>query len=218
MPKKKDKKNGLKKSFIIFLIVAIISLIIVLSKGTIAGYRLVSIDDTAIAEKDEGTKGPKMEVTSEKKYISAESKDKTKLTVTIDGQDVTDTAELSSSDEKIVKIENAEARAVKTGLATITATKDNITATTSIRVIVPIKTLKLGCPFTSINVGETEKLQVDITPSDANIDTLVFSSVNESIATVDANAMITGIKKGVATFKVYDEYTGKESTVKVTIK
>jgi len=213
------KKNKLKKAIIIFLIVSIISFIIVLNKGNIAGIRLIAVSQGVVEEiKKQQPKEPEMNIEVEKKYLSFEKKETTNIKVTIDGEDVTDDVEITSSDEAIIVIENGKAKALKKGVATITATKDGISDSTIIRTIIPIKTLKLSCPLSSIKIGEDEKLQVEVTPSEASTETLVYSAVNESIATVDANAMVTGILKGVATFKVYDEYTGKESTTKVTIK
>jgi len=216
MPKKK-KKSMLKLSITLFIIVALISLAIILNKGYIGSYNLVVGNGISevLEEKEEEHK---MELISKKRYISSATKEKAELTVRIDGIEEIDGIELVSSDESIITIENGFAKAVKNGMATITATKDGLTASVNIRVITPIKTLKLSAEKSAIEVGEDLLLTVNTTPAETTKESLVFSSTNESIATVDANGVIVGVSKGKATFTVYDEYTKKESSTSVTVK
>ena len=217
MPKKKEGK--IRKLFSIsigvFILVTISSLVIVINKGKIGNYSLVYAGETEEVVEEIV---PKMELSLEKKYIAATTKEKTDLTVTIDEIQETEGIEIVSSNENIVKIKDGVATAVKNETATITASKDELSAVTTIHVITPIKTLKLKSTSSSIKVGEELQLSIEITPSEAITDTLTYKSSDESIATVDSNAMITGVSKGKATFTVYDEYTGKESTATVTVK
>lgn len=219
MRKKKEKnvKKILLASVVIFIIIAIISLIIILSKGKIGNYSLVYSGKTEESGELEEIK-PIMELSSEKKYISVVAKEITPLTVKIDGVEQTEGIELVSSNEDVVKIVDGEAKAVKKGSSTITASKDGLLDSINIHVITPIKTIKLVSTSSSIKVGEELQLSVQVTPSDASTDTLTYKSSDETIATVDSNAMIIGVSKGKVTFTVYDEYTGKESSATVPVK
>lgn len=66
--------------------------------------------------------------------------------------------------------------------------------------------------------GESGALKVVITPQDAGDKRVVFSSDNESVATVDANGIIRGISKGSATITVTLVDGGLTATCTVTVE
>jgi len=96
-------KKRLKISIIIFVIIAIIALFLVLNKGHIGKLALVKTN--AEVDSKEEVILPKLTLDIEKEYLSSKNKKETQpITVSIDGESVTEGVELKSSDEKIVKI------------------------------------------------------------------------------------------------------------------
>lgn len=70
----------------------------------------------------------------------------------------------------------------------------------------------------SIAPGKTLKLQTSVTPDDATVDTLLYSSSDEKIATVSEDGTVKGIKEGKAEITVKALDSGLSKTVKVTVK
>lgn len=61
---------------------------------------------------------------------------------------------------------------------------------------ISVKSIKLNTTSIKIQVGKTYKLKVTITPDNATNKKVVFSSGNKSIASVDKNGIIKGVKPG----------------------
>ncbi len=201
-------------SIVLFLIVAGIALYIVLSKGKVLNVNLVELSENP-AQSITQT----IEVETDKNYLSITDKEKANLTVKIDDAETTDGIEYISSDEDIAKVDEDGVITPKAvGTATITVKKDELTDTIDIHVIKPIKTMNLTCTSKSIKVGNDLQLKLTTTPSDSSIETLTYSSSDESIATVNSNGIVTGVSKGKVTITVHDEYTDKEKSVTITIK
>lgn len=210
-------KKALVISIIIFVIVAVVALFLVLNKGHIGNYSLVYTEE--VEDKEEVIL-PQLSLQIDKEYLSSKNKkDTAQMTVIVGDETVTDGVEFSSSDEDIVKInEDNELVPVSDGKATITATYDGMDATAEIRVITPIKTLSFTSTNSTIRVGKDLQMKLKITPSDAYVDTLTYTSSDESIATVDHSGIVTGVAPGKVTITVYDSYTELEKTVNLTIK
>lgn len=206
--------RSLAISIILFLIVAGIALYIVLNKGRIFNTNLV-----AVSENNTQSITQTIEVEADKKYLSATDDEEANLTVKIDGIQETEGIEYISSDEEVLEVdENGVITAQSVGMATVTAKKGELTATTDIHVIKPIKSMNLTSTSKSIKVGNDLQLKLTTTPSDGNIETLTYTSSDESIATVNANGIVTGVSKGKVTITVHDDYTDKEKSVTLTIK
>ncbi len=210
-------KRALVISIVIFIIVGILALLLILNKGHIGKYALVNVEP--VDEQEEEIL-PKLELKLENEYLSSKNKKETVgMTVTIDGETVTDGATFTSSDEKIVKInKNNELVAVSDGKAIITANYDGMTAEATARVITPIKTMNFTTTNSTIRVGKDLQMKLKVTPSDAYIDTLKYTSSDEKIATVDPSGIVTGIAPGKVKITVYDSYTDTEKSVNLTIK
>lgn len=72
--------------------------------------------------------------------------------------------------------------------------------------------------ISSLHVGETQKLEVTVTPADAQV-TLVWVSDNESVAVVDDEGNVTGVVPGTAEVSVTaDEAVAKCKVVVCAIK
>lgn len=210
-------KIALKISICIFVIIAIASLVLVLNKGHIGSYALVYSEPV---EEEEEQILPQLKLELSDEYLSSKNKKETAtMTVTIDNEIVTEGVTFSSSDEEIVKInDDNELVAVSDGKATITANYDGMDATADIRVITPIKSMTFTSTNSTIRVGKELQMKLKVSPSDAYIDTLTYTSSDEEIATVDASGIVTGVAPGKVTITAYDSYTDTEKSVKLTIK
>ena len=204
-------------SIIIFIIVSLIALYLVLNKGHIGNYALVYTEPVST---ETSTILPQLKLEIDKEYLSSKNKKETaKMTVIAGDETVTDGVEFSSSDESIVKInEDNELVPVKDGRATITATYDGMDATESIRVITPIKSMTFTSTNSTVRVGKDLQMKLKVTPSDAYIDTLQYSSSDEERALVDNSGIVTGVAPGKVTITVYDSYTETEKKVNLTIR
>lgn len=74
---------------------------------------------------------------------------------------------------------------------------------------IAVKSMKLNASSISIATGLTFKLSVAFTPANATNKKTVFTSANKSIATVDKNGLIKGIKPGKTTITVSSVYNVK---------
>lgn len=208
-------KKGLIISIVIFIVVAVISLAIVLNKGHIGNWGLVSLEDNAESDKII----PTIQLELEKDVLSSVDEETSKITAIIDGAEANEGLTVESSDENIAKInENNEVVAVSDGKATIKVIYDGIEQTKDIKVITPIKTLSFTSTSSTVRVGRDLQLKLKATPSDASIETLTYTSSDESIATVNNNGIVTGVSSGKVTITVTDSYTGIEKSVNLTIK
>ncbi len=104
----------------------------------------------------------------------------------------------SSGDTSVATV-NAEGQVtgVSLGSSIITATtgkgKSVIIAVT---VANPVTNILLSPAIDTINKGETVQLTATVSPSDATYNTVNWSSINSSIATVSSTGLVTGIKTG----------------------
>lgn len=207
-------KKSLIFSIIVFILVASCALYLVLNKGHIGDINLVSTEGT------EDAVMPNLTLELEKKYLSSKDKDDTcKMTVCIDSEIVTTGVEFESSNEEVVKInENNELVPVNDGKAEITAKYDGMEANAKIEVITPIKSMTFTTTNSTIRVGKDLQLKLKVTPSDAYMNTISYTSSDESIATVSPNGIVTGIAPGKVTITLFDSYTETEKTVNLTIR
>lgn len=208
-------KKSLIISIIIFTIVAVISLIIILNKGHIGNFGFVSLE----ANSDSDKIIPTIKLNLEKDILSSVDEETSKIIAIIDGEEVNEGLTIETSDEKIAKInENNEIVAVSDGKATIKVIYDGIEQTEEIKVITPIKTISFTSTSSTVRVGRDLQLKLKATPSDASIETLTYTSSDETIATVNNNGIVTGVSSGKVTITVTDSYTGIEKSVNLTIK
>lgn len=211
-------------SIIIFLIVVAVALYIILNKGKVAGYSLVKIEtssDSSADESEDDKVVDKLEIVTDKKYLSVKSKEKAELKVLLNDEeiDISD-VEFESSNESVIKVnEEGIVTAVTDGKATITVTKDDLTAKIDLRAIVPIKSISFTATNSVIRVGKSLQMKLVAQPSDANVESLKYESSDEDIATVNSNGIVTGVSPGNVTITVTDMYNKEiEKSVKLTIK
>ena len=225
MSKKRSNKSGKKSkmlrfSIILFMILAIVALFIILNKGKIGEYSLVKIE-TQTKSEEEQVQEPeeKLEIAVEKKFLAVKKKEECAISVTRNGEEIDlSDVELTSSNEKVIKIKDGMAVAVSVGKATITAKKDDLEATVDLRAIIPITSMTFTTTSSTMRVGKSLQMKLTAKPSDANIETLHYESSDEEIATVNSNGIVTAIAPGTVTITVVDKYSELEKSVKLTIK
>lgn len=211
-------KKRLKISIIVFAIIAIVALFLVLNKGHIGKLALVKTN--AEADNKEEVILPKLTLNIEKEYLSSANKKETQpMTVSMDGESVTEGVEFESSDEKIVKINKKnELVAVSDGKAIITAKYDGMEASKEVKVITPIKSMSFTATNSTIRIGKDLQMKLKLTPSNASTDTLEYKSSDETIATVNQNGIVTGVSAGKVEITIYDSFTDTEKSVNLTIR
>ena len=128
----------------------------------------------------------------------------------------------SSSDESIVTVDElGNLKALKKGTATITIkSKDG---KYSVRCIVNVTEQEVEVESVSISgsssvtIGSNIKLSVSFKPDNATNQSLTWKSSDESIATVDGNGNVKGLKAGTVTITVTTS-NGKSATKKITVR
>lgn len=209
-----SEKKLLIVSIIIFVIVGVMALGIILSKGTLFGLRLVSLTTETSGA---AVSNVEVKMNIEKEFISAKGEEIIPE-VTADGLILTEGYELVSDNEDVAKIVDNKVVGVSEGKANITAKYDGKEVTEKVKVIVPMTKMTFTSTNSSIRVGKDLQMKLQMQPSNASMDPITYTSSDESIATVNQNGIVTGVSKGTVTITVYDSYTDTAKTVKLTVK
>lgn len=128
--------------------------------------------------------------------------DSVTLSATVIPEDATDkTITWSSSNETVATVDaDGKVTALSLGESTITARCGNVTATCTIIVgATPATSIELNLSSAELKVGETLSLSAKILPEDATDQIVTWSSSNPTIASVDANGIVTAISLGNTT-------------------
>ena len=159
-------------------------------------------------------------ITLNKTTLSLQTNQAETLTATVMPDKALDkTVTWSSSNTNIASVDNSgKVTAVSAGTATITCTANggsNVKATCEVTVTNP-KPEKITLPAeATVKAGETITLTPTMTPENA-VTMLTWTSDDETIATVDANGVVTGVKKG-KTFINVETDNGKTAYCKLTV-
>lgn len=125
----------------------------------------------------------------------------------------------SSNNTSVATVDkNGKVTAVKAGNATITVkTVNGKTATCTVTVgDIKAEKVSLNKSSAKVYVGETVTLTATINPEDTTDKTLTWSTSKSSVATVDKNGKVTGVKAGTATITV-KTVNGKSASCTVTV-
>ncbi|MDE6037807.1 MAG: Ig-like domain-containing protein, partial [Duncaniella sp.] len=142
-----------------------------------------------------------------------------KLTATVSPENVTDPVITWSSDNDIIATVDTDGNvtAVAVGVANITAKCGDVTATCKVTVNpVPASSVTLNVQDITLLVGATDKLTATISPENVTNPVIIWSSDNESIATVDAEGNVTAVAVGVA--NITATCGNVSATCKVTVE
>lgn len=105
----------------------------------------------------------------------------------------------TSSDESIATVQNGKVKGIAPGTATITAKatdESGVSASMEITVVQPIKKITSTDAKLILAPGTTWKPEITITPADASIKKLAWTSSNDKIANVDENGEISAVAVG----------------------
>lgn len=129
----------------------------------------------------------------------------------------------SSSNEATATVdENGVVTTLEVGTVTITATlKSDPTISSSVTIVVnPIKVSKItvtGYDKDYLVKGGTVTLTTTIEPSDAANKSIVWSSSNEEVATVDQNGKVTAVGQGTVSIKAMNDESGVYGEQVITV-
>ena len=150
--------------------------------------------------------------------------DTEQLTVTFEPADATDqTLSWSSSDKNVLAVDSdGFVTSVDIGTATITvSTNDgNFQDSCSVTVLDGIAVNGVSLDQTALTVyglGNTEKLTATINPSNATDQTLIWSSSNNAVATVNSNGLVTSVALGSTDITVTTTNGNYQETCTVTV-
>lgn len=151
----------------------------------------------------------------------------TTLTATVTPADATDkTVTWKSSDESVATVDkDGVVTAKKAGTVTITATAGGVSGTLHITVTakpvetVPVTSVEVTVEAgTTVSVGKTLQATATVKPGNATNKKVTWKSSDESIATVDANGVITAKKAGkVVITATSTDGTDKSGSVEITV-
>ncbi|WP_427108377.1 Ig-like domain-containing protein [Lysinibacillus xylanilyticus] len=161
-------------------------------------------------------------ITLDKNALELSENSQDKLTATILPENTNKNIVWTSSDESIATVDQfGNVRAIKEGVVTITAQVENTNLTAEC--IVTVKKLG-GIESNSITLdrnllelieGSQDKLLATVIPETANV---IWSSSDESIATVDQNGNVTAVHEGEAIITAKIENTDISATSTVIVK
>ena len=148
--------------------------------------------------------------------------DTKQLVAAITPDDATDkSVTWKSSDEQVCTVSETglvTATGVGTTMVTVMTADGGLTATCVVKVIQHVVDLSLNKTTLSLNVGESEKLQAIISPSNADNKNVTWISADENLATVDTEGNVTAIKAGdVIVTATSEDNAEAKATCKVTI-
>ncbi|MDE5744884.1 MAG: Ig-like domain-containing protein, partial [Paramuribaculum sp.] len=144
-----------------------------------------------------------------------------KLTATISPQNTTDqSVTWTSEDETIATVdETGKVTAIKPGTTNITATTANgIAKSCEINVIVILAyDITLNIKETEISQGESRLLTATVSPKNATDKTVIWTSEDATIATVDETGKVTAIKPGITNITA-STTTRRTASCSITVK
>ena len=125
------------------------------------------------------------------------------LYLTITPDNFTDTVKWKSSDTNVVTIsEDGKVYAVAAGTAVIRVSVGNKSASCTVTVLQPVTSISLNKSSLTMSTNDTYTLTANVYPSDAHDKTVVWSSSDETVATVSQDGLVTAAGKGTATITV----------------
>ncbi len=153
---------------------------------------------------------------------TAELKSDTTLTLkaTIKPSNATDkTVTWTTSNKKVATVSSkGVVTPVGKGTATITAKSENgLKATCKVTVYQVVTGVKLS-ETSSVYAGEKVTLKATVQPTDANTQSITWSSSNTAVAKVSDKGVVTGVKAGTAEITVKTKEGGFTAKCTVTVK
>lgn len=163
---------------------------------------------------------------SEKVEVSSISLDETELTlepgnvgrlVAIVTPEDADCDEIvwSSDNANVATVDNGAVTAVAKGTATVTATVDGKSAACKVTVTRFVSGISLSEVEITLETGKKATLAATVLPEDAEYSEIVWASDNQSVATVDAEGVVSAVAEGTATISA--KAGERSASCKVTV-
>lgn len=162
---------------------------------------------------------PVSSITLNKTSLYLEKDQMEQLTATVKPDNATNKdVSWSSSDESVAIVDrDGKVTGVWDGNATITATADGKSATcaVTVTVVIPVESITLDYTSLTLSIGGSATLTATVKPDNASDKTVVWSSSNSAIASVDQNGTVTALAEGRVEIKA--SAGGKEAICPVTV-
>lgn len=136
----------------------------------------------------------------------------------------TSSVKWTSSDDSVVTVDDeGYMKACKHdgGEAEITASFEyqgvEYSDTCLVKVRIPVEKNRVSHRKLKLEAGESAALNSKVSPKDATVKTVSWSSSDESVATVDENGLVTAVAPGVAVIKSLSDDGFYKSTCEVTV-
>ncbi len=191
------------------------------SKGKVTALAIGSATITVKADDQQATcvvtvAVPIQSITLNKSELTLTKGQSETLVATLKPEDTSDnTVTWSSSNQTVATVDsNGKVTAVGGGKATITAKAGGKSASCVVTVEVPVESISLNRNDITLGEGESFTLKATLNPKNAT-DPVIWSSSDESIATVDQYGKINAIRAGVA--NIVAKAGSKQATCVVTV-
>ncbi len=160
-------------------------------------------------------------ITLDQAEINLTPGESSQLTATVTPQDATDkSVAWSSADENVATVDNTgNVTAIGKGETVITATTTDqgLTATCKVTVTVPVTGIFCDQESVTLIDGATAKLNFTVLPENASNTNITLSSSDPSVATVDKDGTVKGLKAGTAVITATTEDGEYSASVNVTV-
>ena len=128
----------------------------------------------------------------------------------------------SSSNTSVATVSTSGVvKAISRGESTIFATANDGSGTRAscqIEVKQYVTGLTLNKTSITLNEGQSEPLVLSVSPDNANVKSVIWSSSDESVATVDTEGTVTAVSKGTATIRATaNDGSGKNAACSVNV-
>ena len=144
---------------------------------------------------------PVKEITFASEEITLEKGTTGNVVATVSPEDTTSSLVWESSDESVATVaEDGVVTAVDKGTAVITAKADGVTASYTVNVTIPLKSIAVNGTVSTLKKGTTTQLTVTYDPDDTtDVKGVTWTSSNEAVAAVNEDGVVTAIADGVTT-------------------
>ena len=126
-----------------------------------------------------------------------------KLTATVSTETATNQDVIwSSSNDKIATVnQKGKVTGISNGYVSITAMAldgSEVETSCEVRVVTPVESITISDNYISLYIGDSETLKATISPKNATIRTVMWTSSDPSVAIVDDDGVVTALKAGEA--------------------
>ncbi len=163
-------------------------------------------------------------VSLDKSEVTLKKGETTTLKVTVSPSDANNkNVKWVSSDAEVAMVDNnGKVSAIAPGSAVIFVITDDggLAASCTVTVnptSVPVESVSLSDTGVRIIEGNNTTLKVSVNPKNATEKEVLFSSSDESVATVNAKGVVSGVKEGTATITVTSKDGGKTAKCDVIV-